>query len=140
MERQVQSLRLPPASYSYISGNGGSNGSGGEAGASSSGNTSCGYCGAGGAGWVSDGGTGGYYGNNKGLTRTNGFLGGVANNNQTNGGLVVVQLQEMMGEVTTVTGMLAAVGILVVVVQGILTLVVVEDPTMVVAIKTTSRV
>ena len=56
------------------------------AGASSSGNTSCGYCGAGGAGWLSDGGTGGYYGNNKGLSRTNGFLGGVANNNQTNGG------------------------------------------------------
>ena len=56
------------------------------------------------------------------------------------GALVVAQLPAMMGEVTTVTGMLAEAGILVVVVQGTLTSVVVVDPTMVVVIKTTSRV
>ena len=77
--------QVPPASQGYVSGAGGTGGGGGGAG-SQNGNTNCGYCGAGGAGWSSNGGAGGQYGDNYGRSRTDGFVGGRANNNLTNGG------------------------------------------------------
>ena len=79
--------QTPPIAngYGYVAGAGGTNGSGGGA-ATSGGSSSCGYCGAGGAGWLSDGGAGGLYGDNHGKTRSNGFIGGFAPNNSTNGG------------------------------------------------------
>jgi len=75
--------QTPPTGSGYTAGAGGNNGQGGGA-ADSGGN--CGYCGAGGAGWLADGQTGGRNTSNHGRTRSNGFIGGVANNNQTNGG------------------------------------------------------
>ena len=79
--------QTPPSKtdYNYYAGAGGTAGAGGGAG-SSGGSTSCGYCGAGGAGWLSDGGAGGAYGDNHGKTRVNGFIGGRAPNNDSNGG------------------------------------------------------
>lgn len=77
--------QVPPASQGYVSGAGGTGGGGGGAG-SQNGNTNCGYCGAGGAGWTSNGGAGGQYGDNYGRSRSDGFVGGRANNNLTNGG------------------------------------------------------